>query len=319
MKIFIAGQNGLVGSAIYRKLSGDENIELITADRKNLDLEDGHAVHEFLIQKQPDQVILAAALVGGIYANEMRPADFLYKNLQIQNNIIHNCHLCGIDKLLMLGSSCVYPKHASQPIIEAALLTSPLEATNEAYAIAKIAGLKMCQYYTDGYGRDYRALMPSNVYGPQDNFHPQNSHVLPSLINKIHMAKLNNSDTVQIWGSGKPKREFLFSQDLADGCELIINLPKEQWLKVVDPGCAYINIGSGKDISILELAKFISEIIGFSGDIVCSNKYPDGTMHKLLDISKIRALGWSENTSLRDGITKTYKYFIENFDNLRMI
>ena len=295
-KIYIAGHRGLVGSAIKRALEkqGYENLVLRTRDE--LDLLNPQAVEDFFKKEQPEYVFLAAAKVGGILANKTYPADFLYQNLQIQNNIIGNAYKHQVKKLLFLGSSCIYPKLAPQPIKEEYLLTGPLEPTNEAYAIAKISGLKMCQYFKKQYGANFISCMPTNLYGPNDNFDLQNSHVLPALIRKFYEAKKDGKDSVTIWGTGIPRREFLFVDDLADGCVFLMNNYDD---------ADTINIGIGEDITISELAQKIKDIIGFSGEIIYDKTKPDGTLRKLLDVSKINNLGWKSKTTLDEGLKKT--------------
>ena len=311
-KIFVAGHNGMVGSAICRRLLKEQNISILVKTRQELDLLDYPAVCDFMRLECPDEVILAAAKVGGIYANNNYPAEFIFENLQIQNNIIHASHLYNVQKLLFLGSSCIYPKLLNQPIKENALLTSVLESTNEPYAIAKIAGIKLCESYNRQYNRDYRSIMPTNLYGPGDNYHPENSHVVASLIGKFHNAKLKKKKEVIVWGTGKPMREFMHVDDMADASLFVHNLDNEVYLKKTAPMLSHVNIGTGKDITILELANVIRDIIGFQGKIIFDNKMPDGTPRKLLDVSLLKDLGWSYNISLKSGLQSTYVHYIKN-------
>jgi GDP-L-fucose synthase len=302
-KIYIAGHNGLVGSAIHRTLKSQGYTNLITRERKELDLLDQHQVADFFQKEKPDYVFLAAARVGGIMANKNYPADFIYQNLQIQNNIIHNAYLSNVGKLLFLGSSCIYPKYADQPIKEDSLLTGELEPTNEPYAIAKIAGIKMCQSYNRQHGTEFISAMPTNLYGPGDNFDPETSHVLPALIRKFHEAKENGQEKVTLWGTGSPKREFLYVDDLADACIFLMNNYNDN---------KPINIGTGQDISIQELAEMIKGITGFQGEIEWDTSKPDGTPRKLLDVSRLHKLGWKHQTNLKTGIEKIYEWFLNH-------
>ena len=307
-KIYIAGHNGLVGSAIFRKLKGQDYTNIITASRQELDLLNQQSTLEFFEKHEPDYVFITAAKVGGIIANRDFPAEFIYQNLQIQNNIIHSAHLSKVTKLLFLGSSCIYPKMAKQPIKEEYLLTGPLEITNEAYAIAKIAGLTMTQKYNEQYGDKFISAMPTNLYGPGDNFHPEHSHVIPGLIRKFIEAKESNSENVTIWGSGKPMREFLFIDDLAEGLIFLMkNYEKPE----------HINIGTGVDVTIRELAELIKKITDFKGELEFDTSKPDGTPRKVMDVSKINDLGWTANTSLEQGLKLTIDWFIKNRENIR--
>lgn len=281
-RIFVAGHNGMVGSAIIRKLKSQGNCEFILRDRKKLNLTNQQEVHNFFQSEQIDQVYLAAAKVGGIHANNTYPADFIYENLMIESNVINSAHLANIDKLLFLGSSCIYPKHAQQPITESSLLTGKLEETNEPYAIAKIAGIKLCESYNRQYGRDYRSIMPTNLYGPNDNFHPENSHVIPALLRRFHEAKINGLNKVTIWGSGNPRREFLHVDDLAEASIHIMNLNKETYDKHTTPMASHINVGTGTDCSIKQLALTIAATIGYDGDIDFDTSKPDGTPKKTI-------------------------------------
>jgi GDP-L-fucose synthase len=299
-KVYVAGHKGMVGSAIIRRLAG-EDCEILTATRTELDLRQQAQVEEWMQAARPNIIFLAAARVGGILANDSYPADFLYDNLILQTNVIHAAHQSGVEKLLFLGSSCIYPKWAEQPIMEKALLTGPLETTNEWYAVAKIAGLKLCQAYRRQHGRDFISAMPTNLYGPGDNFDPGSSHVLPALIRKAHDAKIEGSPEISIWGTGAPRREFLHVEDCADAC---IHLVKTY------SGEEHVNVGCGVDISILELAHLVCEIVGFHGQILHDLTKPDGTARKLLNIAKIRILGWSPKIGLRDGIADAYRCFL---------
>jgi len=307
-KIYIAGHRGLVGSALVRKLQADGYDNLVTRTQDELDLLDQLAVANFFATEKPEYIFLAAAKVGGILANNIYPAQFIYENIQIQNNIIHNSYLTGVKKLLFLGSSCIYPKLCPQPIKEEYLLTGKLEETNEPYAIAKIAGIKMCQSYNRQYGTNFIAVMPTNLYGENDNFDLNNSHVLPALIRKFHEAKINNQNQVTVWGTGNARREFLQVDDMADGCVFLMNNfnpTKEQNEK----GEIFVNLGTGADNSIKEAALIIKDTIGFNGDIVWDTSKPDGTPQKLLDVTKIQELGWKYKINLPDGIKMTYEWY----------
>jgi len=304
-KIYIAGHNGLVGSAIKRNLEKKGFENLIYKSRKELDLMNEKAVQNFFEKEKPEYVFLAAAKVGGIKANNDFPADFIYQNLKIQNNIIHQSHKNKVKKLLFLGSSCIYPRECSQPIKEQYLLSGSLEKTNEAYAVAKIAGIKMCQSYNKQYGTKFISVMPTNLYGINDNFDLETSHVLPALIRKFHEAKINNQKEVVMWGTGKAKREFLFVDDLAEACVFLMqNYSKSD----------IVNIGTGEDISIKELAEIIKKIVGFEGEIVNDTTKPDGTPRKLLDVSMINKIGWKYKTKLKEGVKETYKWFIKKYN-----
>tara|TARA_B100000963_G_scaffold326034_1_gene312745 strand:+ start:946 stop:1902 length:957 start_codon:yes stop_codon:yes gene_type:complete len=316
-KIFVAGHRGMVGSAICRKLREQSGVEIITRTRKELDLGDQTAVRAFLKSEKPDEVFLAAAKVGGIFANSTYPAEFIYENLQIQNNIIHTAHLNDVQKLLFLGSSCIYPRQVEQPMREGTLLSGILEPTNEPYAIAKIAGIKMCESYNRQYGRDYRSVMPTNLYGPGDNYHPENSHVVPALIRRLHEAKEKNLNKVVVWGSGKPLREFLYVDDMAEASLFVHNLEQATYNNT-QPILSHINIGTGVDITIRELAKTIKKVIGFEGKLVFDPTKPDGTMRKLLDVERLTQLGYLARTSLKEGLKSTYADFLQNKSELRM-
>ncbi len=296
-KIYIAGHRGMVGSAIHRRLKADGYSNFITRTSKELDLRNQQAVADFFAKEKPDYVILAAAKVGGIHANNTYRAEFLHDNLMIQNNVIHQSYVNGVKKLMFLGSSCIYPKLAPQPLREDYLLTGPLEYTNEPYAIAKIAGIKMCEAYRDQYGCNFISVMPTNLYGPNDNYDLQNSHVLPALIRKFHTAKMRGESQVQVWGSGNPKREFLHADDLADACVFLMENYHEAEL---------VNIGTGEDISIRDLATLIGEVVGFEGELVFDASKPDGTPRKLMDVGKLHTLGWKHKIELKEGIASVY-------------
>jgi GDP-L-fucose synthase len=304
-RIFVAGHHGLVGSAICRALHQAGFTNLVKRTRAELDLCDQAAVERFFVNERPEYVFLAAARVGGIKANSSYPVDFIRDNLQIQTNVIDSAWHHGVRKLLFLGSSCIYPKHAEQPISEDALLTGPLEPSNEWYAIAKIAGLKMCQAYRRQYGFDAISVMPTNLYGPGDNFHPENSHVLPALIRRIHHAKANGLSSVTIWGSGTPRREFLHVDDLARACLMLM----EHY-----SGESPVNVGTGEDLPIIELASLIADVIGYRGQILTDTTRPDGTPRKLLDVSRLKAMGWQAAISLKEGIRDTYEWYERNFE-----
>jgi GDP-L-fucose synthase len=317
-KVFVAGHNGMVGSAIVRKLSLDTSIELILASRSELDLLDAPSVEQFFDEHKPDQVYLAAARVGGIHANHTYPAEFISQNLQIQNIMIQAAHNSDVQQLLFLGSSCIYPKLAAQPIVEEALLTGLLEPTNEAYAIAKIAGIKMCESFNRQYGRDYRCVMPTNLYGQNDNFHSQNSHVIPGMLRRFHDAKLAGSKKTIVWGTGQPKREFLHVDDMATACVHVMNLSHAQFTSIVSsPTCSHVNVGSGHDVTIAELANIIAKVVGFKGDIVFDSSKADGAPRKLMDVGRLRSLGWEYSLDLEKGIYETYVWFLDNQEKLR--
>ena len=311
-KIYVTGHNGMVGSAIVRKLREKGFINIITRSSSELDLTDQKNVHNFLQEEKPDYVVIAAAKVGGIHANDNYPAEFIYQNLMIEANLIHGAYLAGVNNLLFLGSSCIYPKESLQPIKEEYLLSGPLESTNEPYAVAKIAGIKLCESYNRQYGTDYRSIMPTNLYGPNDNSHPENSHVIPALIRKFHEAKVKNKPFVEVWGSGKPMREFLHVDDMAGASIHIMDIDKKILESEVDPMLSHINIGTGIDITITDVAQTVKEVVGFCGEIVFNVKMPDGTIRKLLDVSKIENLGWMPTIALKDGLRETYKWFLNN-------
>lgn len=316
-KIFVAGHRGMVGSAIVRRLHSVGYGHIITASRDYLDLLDAKAVQEFFEQQQIDQVYLSAAKVGGIQANNTYPADFIYENLMIETNIIHTAHLNDVQRLLFLGSSCIYPKNARQPITESELLRGPLESTNEPYAIAKIAGIKLCESYNRQYGRDYRSVMPTNLYGPGDNFHPENSHVIPALMRRFHEAKLRCDSEVVVWGSGSPMREFLHVDDMAEACVHVMNLSPEVWSSHISPMLSHINIGTGVDCTISELAQTMANVTGFKGQISFDASKPDGTPRKLLDVECINSLGWQSGIRLEQGLQTTYEWFVANQVGIR--
>ena len=302
----------MVGSAIVKQLIEVGYQNLVTRTHAELDLIDQAAVRHFMQQERPDIVILAAAKVGGIHANNTYPAEFIYENLMVEANVIHQAWAIGCQRLLFLGSSCIYPKLAEQPMQESALLTGPLEATNEPYAIAKIAGIKLCESYNRQYGTDYRSIMPTNLYGHHDNFHLKNSHVIPAMIRKFHDAKVNQSEAVTLWGTGTAKREFLHVDDMAAATIHIMGLSKERYQSITEPMFSQLNIGTGIDITIKELAETIQEIVGFEGDILWDNTKPDGTPRKLMNVDKIKTLGWQASINLRDGLTDTYQWFFAN-------
>jgi len=319
MTIFIAGHRGMVGSAIYRQLIADGVAQdnIITRTRQELNLLDQRAVLQFFQDNVIDQVYLAAAKVGGIMANNTYPADFIYENLTMQNNIIHGAFQAGVKRLLFLGSSCIYPKLAQQPMTESALLTGTLEPTNEPYAIAKIAGIKMCESYNRQYGVDYRCVMPTNLYGEHDNFHPENSHVIPALMRRFHEAKQGNAESVTVWGSGKPMREFLHVVDMAQASIYVMNLNYEQYAANTQPMLSHINVGTGIDCTIRELAHTMATVVGFTGQVLFDADKPDGAPRKLMNVDRLQALGWQSSISLKDGLTTTYQWFLDNIDSFR--
>lgn len=320
-KVYVAGHRGMVGGAILRQLetrqANGEALKLITRSHAELDLTEQAAVQQFMQTERPDVVILAAAKVGGIHANNVFPADFIYKNLMIECNVIHQAFAAGVRRLLLLGSSCIYPKAAPQPMAEDALLTGPLEATNEPYAIAKIAGIKLCESYNRQHGVDYRSVMPTNLYGPGDNFHPENSHVLPALIRRFYEAALERRDEVVIWGTGTPRREFLHVDDMAAASLFVLDLPKVDYDANTKPMLSHINVGSGLDISILELSQLVAKITGFDGKIVTDPTKPDGAARKLMDVSRLSRMGWRAQIGLEQGITETFQWFLNNRETIR--
>lgn len=322
MKIYLAGHRGMVGGAIMRQLEArqrkGEALELVTRTHAELDLTNQADVRDFLQSECPDAVILAAAKVGGIHANNTYPADFIYDNLMIEANVIHQAFKAGVRRLLFLGSSCIYPKEAAQPMGEAALLTGELEATNEPYAVAKIAGIKLCESYNRQHGTDYRSIMPTNLYGPGDNFHPQNSHVLPALIRRFHEAAEEGRDEVVIWGTGAPRREFLHVDDMAAASLFVLDLPRERYEAITQPMLSHINVGCGEDVSILSLAQLVARLTSFEGKIVTDPSKPDGSMRKLMDISRLTDLGWTPTISLEQGVEETYHWFLKHGNNARL-
>ena len=316
-RVFVAGHQGMVGSAIVRALEKAGDAEIITRTRSELDLLDQAAVFRFFNQNAVDEVYLAAAKVGGIWANNTYPAEFIYQNLIIEANIIHGAFQAGVRKLLFLGSSCIYPKLAEQPIAESSLLQGALEPTNEPYAIAKIAGIKLCESYNRQYGTDYRSVMPTNLYGINDNFHPENSHVVPALLRRFHEAKMQDLPSVTVWGSGSPMREFLYVDDMASACLHVMNLPKEVYGEHILPMSSHINVGTGKDCTIRELANTIARAVGYQGDILWDTSKPDGTPRKLLDVGLLKRLGWQYSVELDEGIERTYQWFLQNQEKFR--
>ena len=316
-RIYIAGHRGLVGSALCRRLQQEPGVQLIVRTHAEFDLTDQKAVRNFFAEEKPDQVYLAAAKVGGIHANNTYPADFIGKNLSIQLNVIDSAYHAGVEKLLFLGSSCIYPREAPQPMREDALLTGPLEPTKEPYAIAKIAGIKLCESYNRQHGTCFRSVMPTNLYGPGDNFNLENSHVIPALIRKFHGAKEKRSSEVVVWGSGKPMREFLHVDDMADACVHVMNLEQPSYDAHTLPMLSHINVGTGQDVSILTLATLIGEIIGYKGKIIFDSSQPDGSPRKLLDVSRLKELGWQANISLKDGLKSTYDWFLQHRKEIR--
>ena len=314
--IFVAGHRGMVGGAILRQLKAAGK-RVITRTRRELDLLDQRAVRDFFQDERPEAVVLAAAKVGGILANNTYPAEFLYENLMIEANVIHAAHMADVDQLLFLGSSCIYPREVAQPMSEDALLTGTLEPTNEPYAIAKIAGIKLCESYNRQYGRDYRSVMPTNLYGPGDNFHPENSHVLPALMRRFHEARRDGVDMVTIWGTGRPRREFLHVDDMAEASIFVLNLDRDTYVQNTKPMLSHINVGTGTDVSIAELAKMVANVTGFDGEIAFDTSKPDGTPRKLMDVSRLSAMGWSHSISLADGIASTYGWYREHVGDLR--
>ncbi|HCW67728.1 MAG TPA: GDP-fucose synthetase [Thalassospira lucentensis] len=309
-KVFIAGHRGMVGSAIARQLGSESDVELILASRDELDLESQHAVNVFFENNNIDEVYLAAAKVGGIHANNTYPADFIYRNLLIETNVIGAAHNAGVQKLLFLGSSCIYPRAVAQPMREDALLTDVLESTNEPYAIAKIAGIKLCESFNRQYGRDYRSVMPTNLYGPGDNYHPENSHVIPALLRRFHETKISGADEVIVWGSGKPYREFLFVDDMAAASIHVMNLDDATYKANTEEMCSHINVGYGSDVSIGELATEIAKIVEFTGKIAFDASKPDGTMRKLMDSERLFATGWKPSVDLKAGLAIAYEDFL---------
>ncbi|MBL8474344.1 MAG: GDP-L-fucose synthase [Rhodocyclaceae bacterium] len=316
-RIFVAGHRGMVGSAIVRRIKATSNCEIITRAHGELDLTCQAAVQAFFSDERIDQVYLAAAKVGGIHANNTYPAEFIYENLMMECNVIHAAHMAGVQKLLFLGSSCIYPRSVPQPMCEDALLTGVLESTNEPYAIAKIAGIKLCESYNRQYARDYRSVMPTNLYGPNDNFHPDNSHVIPALMRRFDAAVRAGASTVTLWGSGTPKREFLHVDDMAEASVFVMNLDDATYRNNTQPMLSHINVGTGMDCSIRELAETMARVTGFTGELIYDATKPDGTPRKLMDVSRLAALGWRAGIDLEPGLRETYAWFVANRDCYR--
>ena len=315
-RVFVAGHRGMVGSALLRQLESSGTAAIITRSRKELDLTNQAEVEAFFMDQRPDTVYLAAARVGGIKANSDWPADFIRENLQIQTHVIHSAFLSGVSRLLFLGSSCIYPKMADQPMSEEALMTGPLEETNEAYAVAKIAGIKMCESYRRQHGCDFRSVMPTNLYGPNDNFDPESSHALPALLRRFHEAVMDGRENVKVWGSGKPRREFLHVDDMAAASVHLMRLSEDEYWSVAQPHCSQINVGCGEDVSIAELAGMIAGVSGFDGAIEFDTSMPDGTPRKLLDVNRLQSLGWRYRIPLEEGIRSTFEWMQDNWDYL---
>ncbi|MDK4806977.1 MAG: GDP-L-fucose synthase [Novosphingobium aromaticivorans] len=318
MRVFVAGHRGMVGGAITRKLT-ERGVDVVTRTRTQLDLTSQDAVKAFFAAEPVDAVVLAAAKVGGIHANNTYPADFIYENLMIECNVIHQAFAAGVSKLLFLGSSCIYPRAVAQPMREDALLTGILEPTNEPYAVAKIAGIKLCESYNRQYGTDYRSVMPTNLYGPGDNFHPENSHVMPALIRRFHEAVRDGVGQVAIWGSGTPRREFLHVDDMAQASLFVLDLPLEVYEANTQPMLSHINVGYGEDVTIRELAELVARVTGFTGEIVFDASKPDGTMRKLMDSSRLEAMGWQPSVALEQGVAETYQWFLDNVAQERSV
>lgn len=316
-QVFVAGHNGMVGSAIIRQLALRSDVNIITRSRSALDLTNQAEVQAFFASQQIDEVYLAAAKVGGIVANNSYPADFIYENLMIQANIIHAAHLSNVQRLLFLGSSCIYPKLAQQPMNEQALLTGMLEPTNEPYAIAKIAGIKLCESYNRQHGRDYRSVMPTNLYGPNDNFHPDNSHVIPALLRRFHEAKLANAAGVPAWGTGSPMREFLHVDDMAAACIFVMELDKATYDANTEPMLSHINVGTGVDCTIKQLTETVAKVVGYKGTITWDTSKPDGAPRKLMNVERLKALGWQYSIELEPGLKHAYTWFLANQDTFR--
>ncbi len=316
-KIYVAGHRGMVGSALCRLLEAKEFTNLVTKTRDQLDLTDQQAVRDFMQQEKPDYVMIAAAKVGGIFANNEYPADFIYANLMMEANLINESYQVGVKDLLFLGSSCIYPKMATQPMTEKSLLTGLLESTNEPYAIAKIAGIKLCESYNRQHGVDYRSVMPTNLYGPNDNFHLENSHVVPALIRRFHEAKLNSDQSLSVWGTGNAKREFLHVDDMAAACFHVASLKKSIYAQCTEPMLSHINVGTGQDVTIKELAETIADVVGYQGDIEFDTTRPDGPPRKLMDVSRLADLGWSSTIPLQEGLKSSYHWYLENSNQFR--
>lgn len=318
-RIFVAGHRGMVGSALSRLLEADPQVEVVTRTHNELDLINQADVDDFFQTTQVDEVYLAAARVGGIHANNTYPADFIYDNLMMQANVIHAAFKSGVIKLLLLGSSCIYPRLATQPMPEHALLSGELEPTNEPYAMAKIVGIKLCESYNRQYNVDYRSVMPTNLYGENDNFHPENSHVIPAMLRRFHHAKMANENSVTVWGSGKPMREFMYVDDMAQASIYVMNLSSEKYRKVAHERMSHINVGTGVDCTIAELAESMKRAVGFQGEVNFDTSKPDGAPRKLLDVSRMKGLGWEAQVSLEQGLAKTYQWFLEHEEGLRGI
>lgn len=316
-KVFVAGHNGMVGSAIVRQLAKRGDAEIITRSRSELNLTSQADVQAFFAEQNIDEVYLAAAKVGGIIANNTYPADFIYENLMIQANIIHAAHMNNVQRLLFLGSSCIYPKLAPQPMTEQALLTGTLEPTNEPYAVAKIAGIKLCESYNRQYGRDYRSVMPTNLYGPNDNFHPDNSHVIPALLRRFHEAKLANAAEVMAWGTGSPMREFLHVDDMAAASIFVMELDKATYEANTEPMLSHINVGTGVDCTIKELTETVAKVVGYTGKITWDTTKPDGAPRKLMNVERLKALGWQYSIALEPGLQNAYQWFLDNQKQFR--
>ncbi len=309
--IYVAGHRGMVGSAICQRLRNLGYERILTRTHAELDLLSQQAVREFFSQEKPDYVVIAAAKVGGIYANDTFPADFIYQNLMIEANLVHEAWQVGVKDLLFLGSSCIYPKFAEQPMKENALLAGVLESTNEPYAISKIAGIKLCESYNRQYGTSYRSVMPTNLYGINDNFHPKNSHVIPALLRRFHECRVENTPEIKVWGTGTAKREFLYVTDMAEACVHVMSLKQEVYAENTEPMLSHINVGTGQDVTIKELAETISDVVGYQGKINWDSSMPDGTPRKLMDVSRLKSLGWEAKTGLREGLEMTYRWFTQ--------
>jgi len=318
VRVFVAGHGGMVGAAICRRLEQARGPEVITRTHAELDLTDQAAVDAFFAAEHPEQVYLAAAKVGGIWANNTYPAEFIYQNLMIEANVIHAAYRHGVKRLLFLGSSCIYPRLAEQPMREDVLLTGTLEPTNEPYAIAKIAGIKLCESYNRQHRTDFRSVMPTNLYGPGDNFDLENSHVIPALLRKFHEAKQAVASAVEVWGTGSPRREFLHVDDMADACVFVMGLDADTYRAQTSPMCSHINVGVGEDVTIRELAETVREVVGFAGEIRFDRSKPDGTPRKLLDVTRLGALGWRVRIGLREGLAQTYEWFVHNQERARI-
>jgi GDP-L-fucose synthase len=316
-RIFVAGHKGMVGSAIVRQLEQQAENQLVTCSRSELDLTSQQAVADFFAGQDIEEVYLAAAKVGGIHANDTYPAEFIYENLMVECNVVHSAWKSGVQRLLFLGSSCIYPRLADQPMKEAELMQGALEPTNEPYALAKIAGIKLCESYNRQYGTDYRSVMPTNLYGPADNYHPENGHVIPALLRRFHEAKLSGTDSISVWGTGNALREFLHVDDMADASIHVMNLPFQQYQAITDVRLSHINVGSGVDCSIAELASTIAEVVGFDGTIEYDSSKPDGSPRKLMDIGKLKSLGWAPKMDLKTGLADAYQWYVDNINTVK--